>query len=173
MLTWPIIKPTTYLLPTGGVSYTVGGAAAPPTLRFPPPTKCFATPIFVGFRGFLTPKWWCLSFSMQNQARIQGGRPPLGRKDLRRRRGFPRLKGRKKGHWCLLNGYSTPFRHNMAINTLKSCKSVFAYVQKSLIPIPYKVIIPLAPSPGRNPGSAPENCHICRHFSIQVIVFIP
>ena len=68
------------------------------------------------------------------QARIQGGghwirRPPLGRRDPRLRRGFPRLKGRKKRHWCPLNGYSTPFKHNMAINILKSCKSVFEYVK--------------------------------------------
>ena len=70
------------------------------------------------------------------QARIQGGggRPPLGRKDPRLRRGFPRLKGRKKGHWCLLNGCSTPFRHNMAINILTSCKSVFAYVKNRPFP---------------------------------------
>ena len=75
------------------------------------------------------------------QVRIQGGgrwgwRPPLGRKDSRRsrRRGFPRLKGRKKGHWCLLNGCSTPSRHNMAINILKSCKSVFAYVKNRSFP---------------------------------------
>ena len=39
------------------------------------------------------------------------------------------LKGRKKGHWCPLNGFSTPFKHNMAINILKSCKYVFAYVK--------------------------------------------
>ena len=63
-----------------------------------------------------------------------GGRSPLGRKDPRRRRGFPRLKGRKKGHWCLLNGCSTPFRHNMAIHILKSCKSVFAYVKNRSLP---------------------------------------
>ena len=63
-----------------------------------------------------------------------GGRPPLGRKDPRRRRGFPRLKGKTKGHWCLLNGCSTPFRHNMAINILKSCKSVFADVKNRSFP---------------------------------------
>ena len=45
----------------------------------------------------------------------------------------------------------------MAINILKSCKSVFAYVKN---PIPYKVIIPLAPSPGRNPGSAPDDSDV-------------
>ena len=82
-------------------------------------------------------------------------RPPLGRRDPRRRRGFLRLKGRKKGHWCPLNGCSTLFKHNMAINILKS-KSV-CVCQKSLIPISYKVINPLAPSPGGNPGSAPGN----------------
>ena len=63
-----------------------------------------------------------------------GGRPPLGRRDSRRRRGFLRLKGRKKGHWCLLNGCSTPFKHNMAINILKSCKFVFAYVKNRSSP---------------------------------------
>ena len=52
-------------------------------------------------------------------------RPPLGRSDPRRRRGFLRLKVRKKGHWCPLNGCSTPFKHNMAINILQSCKSAF------------------------------------------------
>ena len=41
---------------TGGVSYTVGGAAAPPTLRFATPTLCFATPTFVRFSGFLALK---------------------------------------------------------------------------------------------------------------------
>ena len=29
--------------PTGGVSYTVGGATVPPTLKFAPPTLCFAS----------------------------------------------------------------------------------------------------------------------------------
>ena len=44
---------------TGGVSYTVGGAAAPPTL-------CFATPTFVRFSGFLTLKRWFLTEAIQN-----------------------------------------------------------------------------------------------------------
>ena len=84
------------------------------------------------------------------QARIQGGgrwggRPPLGRKDPRRRRGFPRLKGRKKGHWCLLNGCSTPFRHNMAINILKSCKYVFAYVKNRSFPSHIRSSFPWRP----------------------------
>ena len=84
------------------------------------------------------------------QARIQGGgrwggRPPLGRKDPRRRRGFPRLKGRKKGHWCLLNGFSTQFRHNMAINILKSCKSVFAYVKNRSFPSHIRSSFPWRP----------------------------
>ena len=43
---------------TGGVSYTVGGAAAPPTL-------CFATPTLVRFSGFLALKRWCLTLAMQ------------------------------------------------------------------------------------------------------------
>ena len=78
------------------------------------------------------------------QARIQGGggwgeRPPLGR------RGFPRLKGRKKGHCCLLNGCSTPFRHNMAINILKSCKSVFAYVKNRSLPSHIRSSFPWRP----------------------------
>ena len=52
----------------------------------------------------------------------------------------------------------------MTINILKSCKSVFCVCQKSLIPIPYKVINPLAPSPGRNPGSAPgKDVKLHRH----------
>ena len=84
-------------------------------------------------------------------------RPPLGRRDdPSRRRGFLRLKGRKKGHWCPLNGCSTSFKHNMAINILKSYKSVLAYVKNRSSPIPYKVINTLAPSPGRTPGSAPD-----------------
>ena len=74
-----------------------------------------------------------------------GGRPPLGWKDPRRRRGFPRLKGRKKGHWCLLNGCSTPFRHNMAINILKSCKSVFAYVKNRSFPSHIRSSFPWRP----------------------------
>ena len=77
-----------------------------------------------------------------------GGRPPLGRKDPRRSRGFPRLKGRKQGHWCLLNGVScsTLFRHNMAINILKSCKSVFAYVKKRSFPSHIRSSFPWRPS---------------------------
>ena len=74
-----------------------------------------------------------------------GRRPPLGRKDPRRRRGFPLLKGRKKGHWCLLNGCSTPFRHNMAINILKSCKSVFAYVKNRSFPSHIRSSFPWRP----------------------------
>ena len=69
-----------------------------------------------------------------------GRAPTLGRKDPR-----PRLKGRKKGHWCLLNGCSIPFRHNMAINNLEKLQICVCVCQKSLNPIPYKVIIPLAP----------------------------
>ena len=74
----------------------------------------------------------------RNQARIQGGggrwvrRPPLGRRDPRRRRGFLRLKGREKGHRCPLNGYLTPFKHAIAINILKNCKSVLAYMSTNL-----------------------------------------
>ena len=41
---------------------------------------------------------------------------------------------------------------NKHLEKLQICVCV---CQKSLIPIPYKVIIPLAPSPGRNTGSAP------------------
>ena len=41
---------------TGGVSYTVGGAAAPPTLRFATPTLCFAPPTFRRFGDFLALK---------------------------------------------------------------------------------------------------------------------
>ena len=75
--------------------------------------------------------------------------------------GFLHLKGKKKRHWCPLNGCSTPLKHKMAINILKSCKSVFAYVKKkNTHPIPYKVINPLAPSPGRNPVSAPAVCPV-------------
>ena len=74
-----------------------------------------------------------------------GGRPPLGRRDPRRRRGFLRLKGRKKGHWCLLNGCSTPFKHNMAMNILKSCKFVFAYVKNRSSPSHIRSSIPWRP----------------------------
>ena len=52
--------------PTGGVSYTVGGAAAPPTSRFAPPTLCFATPTFGRFGGFRALKRWFLTLAMQN-----------------------------------------------------------------------------------------------------------
>ena len=84
-------------------------------------------------------------------------RPPLGRRDPRRSRGSLRLNGRKKGHWCPLNGCSTPFKHNIAIKCkhLEKLQICVCVCQKSLIPISYKVIIPLAPSPGRNTGSAP------------------
>ena len=74
-----------------------------------------------------------------------GGRPPLGRKDPRRRRGFPRLKDRKKGHWCLLNGCSTPFRHNTALNILKSCKFVFAFVKNRSFPSHIRSSFPWRP----------------------------
>ena len=37
------------LIATGGVSYSVGGAAAPPTLSSATPTVWLATPIFNGF----------------------------------------------------------------------------------------------------------------------------
>ena len=85
------------------------------------------------------------------QARIQGGGgrwggcPLLGRRDPHRRCGFFRLKGRKKGHWCLLNGCSTPFKHNMAMNILKSCKFVFAYVKNRSSPSHIRSSIPWRP----------------------------
>ena len=43
---------------TGGLSYTVGLAAAPPTLNFAPPTLCFAIPTFGRSGGFLVLKRW-------------------------------------------------------------------------------------------------------------------
>ena len=53
-------KCTIFVIPstTGGVSFTVGGAAAPLTL-------CFATSTFGIFGGFLTPKQWFLTSAMQ------------------------------------------------------------------------------------------------------------
>ena len=45
-------------LATGGVSYTVGGAAAPQTLRF-------ATPTFERFGYFLALKQWFFTLAMQ------------------------------------------------------------------------------------------------------------
>ena len=44
--------------PTGGVSYTVGGAAAPPTLSSATPTEWLATPIFNGFWSYPASKCW-------------------------------------------------------------------------------------------------------------------
>ena len=38
-----------YVTATGGVSYSVGGAAAPQTLAFSTPNLWLATPIFDGF----------------------------------------------------------------------------------------------------------------------------
>ena len=74
-----------------------------------------------------------------------GGRPPLGRRDPRRRRRFLRLKGRKKEHWCLLDDRSTPFKHYMAMNILKSCKFVFAYVKNHPSPSHIRSSIPWRP----------------------------
>ena len=51
---------------TGGVFYTVGGAAAPSTLRFAPPTLCFGTPTLGRFGGLLALKRWFLTLTMQN-----------------------------------------------------------------------------------------------------------
>ena len=51
---------------TSGVSYTDGGAAAPPTFSFATPILCSATPSFVRFSGFLALKGWCFAFAMQN-----------------------------------------------------------------------------------------------------------
>ena len=56
--------------------------------------------------------------------------------------GFLRLKCRKKGHWCPLNCCSTPFKHNMAIEILKSCKSVFEYVESRSTPSHIRSSIP-------------------------------
>ena len=83
----------------------------------------------------------------RHQARIQGWvrRPPLGRRDPRRRRGFLRLKGRKKGHWCSFNGCSTPFKHNMAMHISKSCKYVFAYIKNRSFPSHIRSSIPWRP----------------------------
>ena len=74
-------------------------------------------------------------------------RPHLGRRDPHLRRGFLRLKGRKKGHWCPLNGCSTLFKHNMAIQILKSCKFVYAYVKNSSSPSHIRSAIPWRPPP--------------------------
>ena len=71
-------------------------------------------------------------------------RPSLGRRDPRRRR-FLRLKCKKEGHWCPLNGCSTPFKHNVAINILKSCKYVFAYVKNRSSPSHIRSSIPWHP----------------------------
>ena len=82
-----------------------------------------------------------------------GGRwvrhPPLERRDPRRRR-WSLLKresrGRKKGHWYPLNGCSTPFKHNIAINILKSWKSVSAYVKNRSSPSHIRSSMPWRPT---------------------------
>ena len=44
-----------------------------------------------------------------------------------------------------MNGCSTPFKHNMAINILKSCKSVFAYVKNYSFPSHIRSSFPWRP----------------------------
>ena len=41
----------------------------------------------------------------------------------------PSSQGQKEGTLVSWNGYSTPLKHNMAINILKSCNFVLEYVK--------------------------------------------
>ena len=116
-------------------------------------------------------RWW--------QARIQGGgggrwvrHPPLGRRDPLRRRGFLHLKGRKNGHWCPLNGCSTPSKHNMAINILKSCKSVLAYVKNRSSPSHIRSSIPWRPPLAEilDPRLGGTECGDRRYTSLAISV---
>ena len=84
------------------------------------------------------------AINIWQQARIQGGGGALGRAPTPGTEG-PAPSGRNKGHWCLLNGCSTPFRHNMAINILKSCKSVFAHVKNRSFPSDIRSSFPWRP----------------------------
>ena len=82
------------------------------------------------------------------QARIQGALGPAptpGTEGPAPEARVPSSQGQKKGHWCPLNGCSTPFKHNMAINILKSCKSVFAYVKNRSSPSHIRSSIPWRP----------------------------
>ena len=80
--------------------------------------------------------------TLHRQARIQAGG---GGGRWARRPRWVRLEGRKKGHWCPLNGCSTPLKHNMAINILKSCNFVFAYVKNRSSPSHIRSSIPWRP----------------------------
>ena len=83
--------------------------------------------------------WRLASLSINRRgSRVGGGGAGAGAHPWDgRTRGFPRLKGRKKG--------PTPFRHNMAINILKSCKSVFAYVKNRSFPSHIRSSFPWRP----------------------------
>ena len=79
----------------------------------------------------------------------------------------PSSQGQKEGTlvslaW-LFNTIQTKYG-NKHLEKLQICVCV---CEKSLIPIPYKVINPLAPSPGRNPGSAPG---ISAHRRDRIVV---
>ena len=63
-----------------------------------------------------------------------------------------RAERRDTGVSCMIVQHHSSIICNEHLEKLQICICVS---QKSLIPIPYKVINPLAPSPGRNPGSAP------------------
>ena len=78
------------------------------------------------------------------------------------------------GKWIRVGGslcpggplYPTFPYDNKHLEKLQICDCV---CQKSLIPIPYKVIIPLAPSPGRNPASAPAFLLFQTTFDLDVV----
>ena len=79
------------------------------------------------------------------QARIQGGGAGAGAHPWDGRTRAESSQGQKAGTLCLLNGCSTPFRHNMTINILKSCKSVFAYVKNRSFPSHIRSSFPWRP----------------------------
>ena len=73
--------------------------------------------------------------------------PPPGTEGPAPRARVPSSQWHKKGHWCPLNGCSwqTPFKHNMAINIWKSCKSVFAFVKNRSSPSHIRSSLPRRP----------------------------
>ena len=90
------------------------------------------------------------SLLLSIQARIQGGgggrwvrRPPLGRRDPR----VPSSQGQKEGTLVFLEWLFNTIQAKYGNKHLEKLQICVCVCQKSFIPIPYKIINPLAPPP--------------------------
>ena len=108
------------------------------------------------------------NFSALNIRRRSRGRAPTpGTKGPSPKAQVPSSQGQKEGTLVSLEWFFNTIQAKYGNKHLEKLQTCVCVCQKSLIPIPYNVIIPLAPSPGRNPESAQEH-YACWWFTERI-----